>query len=53
MSALADFTGNDIFIDSNIFIFNATVTGPYEECEKFLLKNEAPNPEGLGILLRF
>ncbi len=38
MPALADFTGSDIFIDSNIFIFDATVTGPYEECENFLLK---------------
>lgn len=38
MPALADFTGSDIFIDSNIFIFDATVTGPYKECEKFLLK---------------
>lgn len=38
MPYLADFTGNDIFIDSNIFIYNATLTGPYEECEKLLLK---------------
>ena len=38
MLDLADFTGNDIFIDSNIFIFVATVTGPYDVCEKFLLK---------------
>ncbi|MCX9012844.1 MAG: PIN domain-containing protein [Candidatus Methanoperedens sp.] len=38
MPTLADFSGSDIFIDSNIFIFDATVTGPYEECEKFLMK---------------
>lgn len=38
MPTLADFTGNDIFIDSNIFIYDATVTGPYKECEYFLLK---------------
>ncbi len=38
MPDLADFTGSDIFIDSNIFIFNATLTGPHEECEKLLLK---------------
>lgn len=38
MPDLADFTGVDIFIDSNIFIFDATVTGPYASCEKFLLK---------------
>lgn len=38
MFDLKKFSGSDIFIDSNIFIYSATLTGPFEDCENLLLK---------------
>ncbi len=38
MLNLKNFFNNELFIDSNIFIYSATNTGPYLGCEEFLKK---------------